>query len=66
MNADGRVIVGSAGGRAYRWHESTGFADLRDLPAGAGTYSVFGVSDDGRVVMGRCAGACASADQRRA
>lgn len=51
MSADGQVLVGVSGGRAFRWTTQSGMADLGMLPGK--TYHVaWGVSGDGSVVVG--------------
>jgi len=53
---DGSVIVGTsggaAGGEAFRWTADGGMVSLGELAGGQDRAAGFGVSDDGRVVVG--------------
>ncbi|MGL5167813.1 MAG: autotransporter domain-containing protein [Afipia sp.] len=60
VNADGSVVVGTSGNRAFRWTQATGMVGLPYLPGGdpaSGGWnygsSAFGVSGDGSVVVGQ-------------
>lgn len=57
VNADGSVIVGNSatndfGHEAFRWTESGGMVGLGDLPGGAHRSAAWGVSSDGRWIVG--------------
>lgn len=59
-STDGSVIVGASrslnspnGGEAYRWTVEEGMQGLGDLPGGHFQSIAYGVSGDGRVVVGR-------------
>src|SRR5262245_44552876 len=54
VNADGMVVVGSAGNHAFRWTSAGGMVDLGTLPGGTISYAT-DVSDDGSVVAGTSA-----------
>jgi probable HAF family extracellular repeat protein len=51
VSANGAVVVGGAGVRAFRWTASGGMQDLGTLPGGGGG-AAYGVSADGAVVVG--------------
>ena len=54
-STDGSVVVGDAGGQAFRWSQTTGMQFLGVLP-GHFYSSATGVSADGSVVVGFCSG----------
>jgi hypothetical protein len=51
ISADGGAVVGSSGGRAFRWASGEGMIDLRTLP-GKEDHVARGVSGDGSIVVG--------------
>jgi probable HAF family extracellular repeat protein len=51
VSADGRVVVGTSGGKAFRWVEGSGMHEL-GTPANAFGSPATGVSADGQVVCG--------------
>ncbi len=55
VSTDGSVVVGTSGGRAFRWVEGQGMQDLGTLPEFEGGYwlmSATAVSADGSVIVG--------------
>lgn len=52
-SADGSVVVGLVGGRAFRWDEASGLALLDDVTGSDLDSGAVGVSDDGSIVVGR-------------
>jgi len=51
MSADGKVLVGVSGGRAFRWSTEGGMVDLGVMPT-KDYHVAWGVSGDGSVVVG--------------
>jgi probable HAF family extracellular repeat protein len=51
MSADGQVLVGESGGRAFRWSAAKGMIDLGTMPA-KDYFVAWGASGDGSVVVG--------------
>lgn len=51
VSADGRIVVGTSGGKAFRWVEGSGMHEL-GTPANAFGSPATGVSADGQVVCG--------------
>ena len=51
MSADGQVLVGVSGGRAFRWSAAKGMIDLGTMPA-KDYFVAWGASGDGSVVVG--------------
>jgi probable HAF family extracellular repeat protein len=57
VSGDGSVIVGNSskdgrGYEAFRWTEREGMVGLGDLPGGSGKSTAWGVSSDGRWIVG--------------
>lgn len=52
VSADGSVVVGKSGHRAFRWSQPTGMVALGDLDGGEGDAAATGVSGDGSIVVG--------------
>lgn len=52
VSADGRIVIGESGERAFRWTRDEGAAVL-ELPAGDGRSQVRDLSADGSVIAGR-------------
>jgi uncharacterized membrane protein len=60
VSADGRVVVGTVGGRAFRWQPTTGLEYVQDLLTAAGIdmsawylHEATGISADGATIVGQ-------------
>lgn len=52
ISADGRVVVGQSGQRAFRWSTSGGIASIGELPGGSDNGVAHNTNADGSIVVG--------------